>query len=82
MGNDDVNAFIDNHIKYIRQMSLLDDNALRALLKIKIAEDSTILEKFKDVQMKKQLDSLKLMAKDVGTNPVKIARRVDGGIKF
>ncbi|MDD3474358.1 MAG: hypothetical protein PHP08_00460 [Candidatus Dojkabacteria bacterium] len=69
--------FIENHIKYIRRMSLLDDNAIRAILKIKLAEDSTLLEKYKDNKLKKQLDEIKYLAKDIKTEPSKIARRVD-----
>lgn len=72
----DEEEFIESHIRYIRRMASLDDNQIRALLRIKIAENSSIVEKFKDIKMKKQLDEIKLMAKDIKTQPDKIARRV------
>lgn len=82
MTNQDEKDFIESHIKYIRKMASLDDNSLRALLKIKLTEDSTLLEKFKENKMKKQLDDIKLMAKSIKTEGNKIARKVDEGFVY
>ncbi len=70
------NKFIDSHIKYIRRMALLTDDQLKFLLQAKLFQDNTILDKFKDSESKKQFNELSLMAKDIKTESLKLARKV------
>ncbi len=76
MSNPESEEFIQNHINYIRRMALLNDDIIRLLLRQKVAEDPSIIEKFKENKMKKEFSLIEQMAKDIKTEPMKLARKV------
>ncbi len=75
----DEEEFIQSHINYIRRMALLNDDNIRMLLKLKIADDPSIIEKFKDNKMKKQYDDIRSIAKNISKDNLslnKLGRQV------
>lgn len=81
MENDkDIDEFIENHIQYIRRMSNVPDAQLRIILKHTAMKDPSVVEKFKENRIKKQYNEITELAKNIKTEPKKLARRVDEGI--
>lgn len=74
--DNEIDEFVDSHIKYLRRMNLLDDDQLRHIFKMKAIEDPSILEKFKENKMKKELDTIKELAKSMQTPATKLGRKV------
>lgn len=77
-----VQNIVDSQVKYIRRMAMLPDEQLRMLLTQQILEHPHLVDNYENEEQKKILYNITKAAKDVKSNPLKIARRVDGGIKF
>jgi hypothetical protein len=75
--NTEIDEFIESHIKYIRRMASLQDVQLRALLKLKATEDPSILEKFKENKIKKQMDEVSQLAKAIKTPATQLEKLHD-----
>lgn len=72
----DIDEFIEQHIHYIRRMSVISDVQLRIILKHTAASDPSVIDKFKENKIKKQYNEIAQLAKDIKTNPVKLGRKV------
>ena len=72
-----VEEMIEGQLKYIRKMSLLTDDQIRAIIRQKIVERPEMIEHYQDTSQKKLLDDIVKMSKDVKGDPTKFARRVD-----
>lgn len=77
-----IQTLIENQIKYIRRMSILTDEQLRAFLVQHLIEHPHLVEKYEAEEQIKMMHDIKKAAKDVKSSPLKLARKVDGGIKL
>jgi len=80
--NPKIQSMIESQINYIRRMSLLSDEQLRVFLAQHLIEHPHLIEKYEQEEQKKMLHDITKAARDVKSNPLKIARKVDGGIKI
>jgi transcription initiation factor IIE alpha subunit len=74
--NNEIDGFIESHIKYIRRMASLTDDQLRALLKMKATESPDILDHFRENKSKKKLDEVSQLAKSIKTPATALGRKV------
>lgn len=72
-----IEEMIEGQLKYIRKMSLLTDDQIRAVIRQKIMERPEMIEHYQDTSQKKILDDIMKMSRDVKGDPTKFARRVD-----
>lgn len=77
-----IQAMIENQIKYIRRMSLLRDDELRAFLTQHLIEHPHLIEKYNAEEQTKILHDTIKSARDVKSSPLKFARKVDGDISL
>lgn len=69
-------ADIDDHVAYIRNMSMLTDDQMRHAFKDS-TNDPAMREIFEDAAKKKALLEMQKMAKDIKGDSKRFARRVD-----
>jgi hypothetical protein len=67
---------IERYIAHVRQMAALSDGDLRLLLTKAAQENPEMFEAFSQASAKKDTIEMKKMAKDIKTDPKKIARKV------
>ena len=72
-----IEDMIEGQLKYIRKMSLLTDDQIRAIIRQKIMEKPEMIEHYQDTQQKKLFDDIVKMSRDTRGDPTKFARRVD-----
>lgn len=77
-----IQEMVNSQVMYIRRMAMLPDETLRMLLTQQILEHPHLVDNYVDEEQKKMLNNITKAAKDIKSNPLKIARRVDGGIKL
>lgn len=77
-----IQKMVESQVKYIRRMAMLPDETLRILLTQQILEHPHIVDDYENEEQKKLLSDITKAAKDVKSNPLKIARKVDSGIKL
>jgi len=71
-----IQTLIENQIKYIRRMSILTDEQLRAFLTQHLIEHPHLLDKYEQEEQTKMLHDMTKAAKDIKSNPLKLARKV------
>lgn len=72
-----IEEMVEGQLKYIRKMSLLTDDQIRAVVRQKIAERPDMISHYQDTSQKKLLDDIVKMSRDIKGDPTKFARRVD-----
>lgn len=77
-----IQEMVNSQVMYIRRMAMLPDETLRILLTQQLLEHPHIVDNYIEEEQKKMLHDIMKTAKDINSNPLKIARRVDGGIKL
>lgn len=77
-----VQQMVDSQVNYIRRMAMLPDEQLRILLTQQILQHPHLIDNYEAEEHKKMVHDITKAAKDIKSNPLKIARRVDGGIKL
>ncbi len=80
--NPKVQTMIESQINYIRRMSLLTDEQLRIFLAQHLIEHPHLIEKYEQEEQKKMLHDITKAAQNIKSNPLKIARKIDGGISL
>ena len=78
--NPKIQSMIESQINYIRRMSMLSDEQLRAFLAQHLIEHPHLIEKYEQEEQTKMLHDITKAAKDVKSSPLKIARKVDEGM--
>jgi len=71
-----IQNIVDSQVKYIRRMSLLPDEQLRILLTQQIMEHPHLVENYEEEEQKRMLHDITKAAKNVNSNPLKLARKV------
>ena len=71
-----IQEMINNQINYIRRMSLLSDEQLRMVLTQHILEHPHTVDNYEKEEQKKMFSDIAKAAKDVKSNPIKMARKV------
>ena len=72
-----IEEMVEGQLKYIRKMTLLTDDQIRAVIRQKIAERPDMISHYQDTSQKKLLDDIVKMSRDIKGDPTKFARRVD-----
>lgn len=72
-----IEEMVEGQLKYIRKMSLLTDDQIRAIIIQKIAERPDMISHYQDSSQKKQLDDIIKMSRDLKSDARTFARRVD-----
>ncbi len=80
--NPKVQKMVDSQVNYIRRMAMLTDEQLRLVLTKQLIEHPHLIDNYDQEEQKKMFSDMKKAAVDVKANPIKFARRVDGGIKL
>ncbi len=75
-----IQEMVNSQVLYIRRMAMLPDEQLRMLLTQQILEHPHLVDNYENEEQKKMLYNITKAARDVKSNPLKLARRVDGGI--
>lgn len=75
-----IQQMIDSQIKFIRRMATLSDEQIQTLLLQQLLEHPHLIENYEKEEQNKLLHDITKAAKDIKSNPIKLARRVDGGI--
>ena len=73
----EVNDAIERYIHHVRTMATMTDDQLRMVLKQAARDNPAMFDTFKQSARKKALLDMKKLAKDIGGDPKKFARRVD-----
>ena len=71
-----IQQMVNSQVSYIRRMSLLSDEQLRILLTQQLIEHPHLIDNYEKEEQKKMLHDMTKAAKDIRSNPLKIARRV------
>ena len=74
--NPKIQILIEDQIKYIRRMSLLTDEQLRAFLTQHLIEHPHLINKYEQEEQAKMIHDITKAAKDIKSNPLKLARKV------
>lgn len=77
-----VQQMVDSQVNYIRRMAMLSDEQLRILLTQQILQHPHLVDNYEAEEQKKMVHDITKAAKDIKSNPIKFARKVDGGIKL
>lgn len=77
-----VQQMVDSQVNYIRRMAMLPDEQLRILLTQQILQHPHLIDNYEEEEQKKMVHDITKAAKDVKSNPIKFARKVDNGVKF
>ena len=77
-----IQTMIDNQVLYIRRMTMLPDKQLRMLLTQQILEHPHLVDNYENEKQKKMLYDITKAVIDVKSNPLKLTRKVDGGISL
>lgn len=80
--NPKIQQMVNSQIQYIRRMAMLPDEQLRLLLTQQILEHPHLVDNYENEEQKKMFSDLKKVAIDVKSNPLKFARKIDGGISL
>lgn len=77
-----IQKMVDSQILYIRRMAMLPDEQLKILLTQQILQHPHLVDNYEQEERKKMFSDITKAAKDMKSNPIKIARKVDGDIRL
>jgi hypothetical protein len=77
-----IKQMVDSQVKWIRRMAMLPDETIKILLTKQLIEQPHLIDNYDQEEQKKMFHDMKKAAVDVKANPIKFARKVDGGIKL
>ena len=77
-----IQEMVNSQVLYIRRMAMLPDETLKMLLTQQLLEHPHLIDNYENEEQKKMIHDITKAAKDVKSSPLKLARRVDGGIKL
>lgn len=72
-----IEEMIEGQLKYIRKMSLLTDDQIRAVIRQKISERPDMISHYQDTSQKKLINDIMKTSRDMKGDPTKFVRRVD-----
>lgn len=71
-----IQKMVDSQVAYIRRMSMLPDETLKMLLTQQIVEHPHLIDNYENEEQKKMLHNITKAARNVKSNPLKLARKV------
>lgn len=77
-----IQQMVNSQVNYIKRMALLSDEQLRLVLTKQLIEHPHLIDNYSQEEQKKMFHDMKKAAVDVKSNPIKFARKVDGGINL
>ncbi len=77
-----IQEMVNSQVMYIKRMAMLPDETLRILLTQQLLEHPHMVDNYIEEEQKKILHDITKAAKDVKSSPLKIARKIDGGISL
>lgn len=71
-----IQEMVNSQVMYIRRMSILSDEQLKLLLTQQLLEHPHLVDNYVNEEQKKMFHDITKAAKDIKSNPIKLARQV------